>query len=69
MLDASVQHHGVMLIKLPARDACLYMGPFGFPSNLAGLCTSPGEFFGICCSDISTNQRGHMTKNVFFFDG
>ena len=38
----------------------------GFFSNLAGVCSSPGKFFGICCSDISTNQRGHMTKNVFF---
>ena len=25
-----------------------------------------GIFFGICCSDISTNQRGHMTKMSFF---
>ena len=40
--------------------------PFGgFFSNLAGVCSSPGEFCGICCSDILTNQRGHMTKNVF----
>ena len=38
-------------------------------SNLAGVCSSPGDFFLIYCSDISTNQRGHVTKNVFFFDG
>ena len=39
-------------------------------SNLAGGSSSPGEFFfWICCSDISTNQRGHMTKNIFFLMG
>ena len=41
----------------------------GFFSNLAGLGSSLGEFFLICCSDISTNQRGHMTKNVSFRGG
>ena len=32
-----------------------------------GRCmSSPGEFFGICCSDISNHERGHMTENTFF---
>ena len=38
----------------------------GFFSNLAGVCSKLGEFFRIYCSDISTNQRGHMTKKSFF---
>ena len=60
-LQALPAPHFVFLITL--QPLC------GFFSNLAGLGSSLGEFFLICCSDISTNQRGHMTKNVFFSMG
>ena len=41
----------------------------GFFSNMAGVCRGPGDFFLICCSDILTNQRGHMTKTLFLSMG
>ena len=33
---------------------------------LAGIYNSPGEFFWIWYDNISTNQRGHMTKIAFY---
>ena len=37
----------------------------GFSSNLEHIYSSPGKNFRIWCHNISTNQRSHMTKNMF----
>ena len=71
--DACLCMGGYLALPAPAAPPAphfiflITLSPLGgFFSNLAGVCSSLGEFFGIYCSDISTTQRGHMTKNVFF---
>ena len=67
MRDASLSIGGNQAPPAP-RFVFLITLTVGWTRFKFGRCmtSSPGEFFGICCSDILTNQRGHMTKNVFF---